>query len=593
MVAARETALESLVAADASGPDRCWGFSAGGERKLPLCDARGRYNRSLIAAAKAALGPGFRGQQVQLPAGARGPALVRVNAAAAAVGLNPFDGSEPEALIVEAEAEAEAERFAQPDAGAGHVDAPLGSAPAGDGASGSSALLYLRRVRDRLKQRLATQRYLTLDDYDAAVRHARGYAGGIMAGRRAAGEPDDPPDDDPDAAADAAAAARRAAAAPLALSGGERAILFLPLPHAAAEVPARIPYLPRPGTYRHPTYGEVRITPERNARFVANFHARVYGQDLPIDAEHQTKLSGALGYVRDLVANADGSVDAVPEWTDRGRTLLAADRYRYFSPEWFDAWTDPATGQTHPDVAIGGALTTRPFFKEGALRPLTAGEDGQLALGEPDATGWTWVALEPETGERAPAPSRPQGDPMSEQSAPAPAGMTEEQARAFAEAQTEIAALRQANETAQTRLTASEAAATAAAERVAALERERRHERFAAEVRGNGSNPRWFGDPERHVTFLETLADQFGADGAPVQQYREQQQAIAAQLRDSALFATYGSDAPGGGETPLDRLNARARQYAETNKTTFEQGFAAVFTDAENADLVRAYQTGT
>jgi hypothetical protein len=49
--------------------------------------------------------------------------------------------------------------------------------------------------------------------------------------------------------------------------------------------------------------------------------------------------------------------------------------FNYISPEWYDEWSDPATGQTYKDVAIGGALTTRPFFKAPYLRPLAASED--------------------------------------------------------------------------------------------------------------------------------------------------------------------------------------------------------------------------
>ena len=48
--------------------------------------------------------------------------------------------------------------------------------------------------------------------------------------------------------------------------------------------------------------------------------------------------------------NDDGSVDAKPEWTDRGTTLIENDRFKYFSPSWFEQWTDPATETTYNDV---------------------------------------------------------------------------------------------------------------------------------------------------------------------------------------------------------------------------------------------------
>ena len=52
--------------------------------------------------------------------------------------------------------------------------------------------------------------------------------------------------------------------------------------------------------------------------FVENFAAKVYQEKLPIDLEHQYKLSGAAGWITDLVQNEDGSVDAFVEWTDMG-----------------------------------------------------------------------------------------------------------------------------------------------------------------------------------------------------------------------------------------------------------------------------------
>lgn len=141
-----------------------------------------------------------------------------------------------------------------------------------------------------------------------------------------------------------------------------------------ADAPDTINVLPVPGTYKHPRYGTIKITKERNQRFVDNFENAVYQDKLPIDAEHETKLSGAFGWMTGLKMNSDGSVDATVEWTDRGMTAFENDRFKYFSPEWYDAWQDPATGETYSDVLIGGAVTTRPFFKDPALKPLVASE---------------------------------------------------------------------------------------------------------------------------------------------------------------------------------------------------------------------------
>src|SRR5207302_7626764 len=46
-------------------------------------------------------------------------------------------------------------------------------------------------------------------------------------------------------------------------------------------LPDWIPYLPKPGRYVSPRYGEIVITKDRNANFVKNFSAAVYQEKLP------------------------------------------------------------------------------------------------------------------------------------------------------------------------------------------------------------------------------------------------------------------------------------------------------------------------
>lgn len=137
-----------------------------------------------------------------------------------------------------------------------------------------------------------------------------------------------------------------------------------------------IPYLPKPGQYKHPKYGTIGLSQERNAHFVDQFDKRVYGQNLPIDIEHDPetlKNPGPMGYATKMRQNKDGSVDAHIEWTDVGLKMMETGRYRYFSPQWREVWAD-SKGVVHTDVAVGGALTARPFFKEKHLRPLVASE---------------------------------------------------------------------------------------------------------------------------------------------------------------------------------------------------------------------------
>lgn len=144
-----------------------------------------------------------------------------------------------------------------------------------------------------------------------------------------------------------------------------------------AEPPITIQVLPKAGSYSHPKYGKFTMTPEIIQSFVDNHNNRVYQDQVPIDAEHQSKLSGAIGYYGEMMVidEGRGGAEANVTWTDRGKELIASDAFQYFSPEWFDSWNDPASGKQHNNVLVGGAITTRPFFKDKAMRPLVASED--------------------------------------------------------------------------------------------------------------------------------------------------------------------------------------------------------------------------
>jgi 2'-5' RNA ligase len=323
---------------------------------------------------------------------------------------------------------------------------------------------------------------------------------------------------------------------------------------ACAEAPEWIPFLPKPGTYAHPRYGHITITRERNARFVKNYKDGVYQDRLPIDAEHETKLSGAVGWVADMRQNDDGSADAKAEWTDRGRALFQADRFRYFSPEWYDVWEDPATRTQHRDVAIGGALTTRPFFKAPALRPLFASEQRIIFT---------------------------EGDTMPEQNT-----------QNFAELQEQLDALKQENAALKQ---AGETTATSnkqLAEQIAKMQGDARTQRFTALVRGTADSAhphRWFGELASHVEVLQSFAQTFGEDSAQFQAYVTQQQAVAAQIATSEAFRELGSDANGRPESAWAQIERKASELrAAEPALSIEQATAKVM-EREPA-LYRQYQ---
>jgi 2'-5' RNA ligase len=328
------------------------------------------------------------------------------------------------------------------------------------------------------------------------------------------------------------------------------------------EAPEWIPVLPAPGTYAHPRYGEIVITRARNERFVQQFNGGVYQSQVPVDAEHETKLSGACGWITELRLNADGSADARVEWTDRGIALMEGGRFKYVSPEWYDEWTDPATRQVHRDVLIGAALTTRPFFKEGALRSLVASERG---LEWPDEAAGT----------------DGRGDQEESRMAEQQVAMTEEQARRFAEMERQ--------------LTEAQAQAKQLAERLASQERAARTKRFTDEVLGRSdeNGHAWtVGEVKAHVTFMEKLALAFGEQSEELAYYIATMRSATEQARQGKLFAEVGTDATRpAGEDAVARARGLAAKRAAEERISLGDALGLVF--QEDPALYAAYTAQT
>lgn len=410
---------------------------------------------------------------------------------------------------------------------------------------------FLTKMREHLSGKVSAE------DLEAAIRHARAHAGGKgkAAKRKMAGEE----------VSDLCASG----------SGGYR--LFLEL-RQASEAPAWIPFLPKPGTYTHQQWGKIAVTRERSQAFIDNFKDQVYQKHIPLDAEHQTKLSGAFAYLRDLRMNEDGSVDAKVEWTDRGKALVEAKQFRYFSPEWYDRWQEPRDGSWKQDIIIGGAFTTRPFFKDASLRPIVASERGLEAV-EPDDSG-EFVAVRYTADAPAPAGRKDNGMPPTTTERPAQASEqrtgVEDQSKRFAELEAKFAASEQARQ-------AQETALKQATEQIAAMQATERRGRFTAEVLGKGeaSGARWFGEPDKHVKLLEKLSDAFGEDSKEVRQYVEQNRAVAEAMRQSALFSEIGSDAAADADSPEAQADALAKKYQKQHAGV---SYAQAYTEVVNQD---------
>jgi hypothetical protein len=344
----------------------------------------------------------------------------------------------------------------------------------------------------------------------------------------------------------------------------------------AGEIPSDgwIPFLPTPGRFTHPTYGQIDITPGQNREMVESVKRKIYQEQIPLDAEHESKLSGAVGWISDMRMNDDDSADAYVKWTDRGRQLIAGGQFKYVSPEWFRTWRDPATQQVYANVVAGGAITTRPFFKDKVLRALVASERGVEVIGEQKKEA-----------------------PVSEDKKPVIEPIVEPE-KTFTAAEVEAAKKQALDESAQTfadRLKAAEdlaAAEKTAREgletRVVGFEAEAQRRRFTEIVlgRAEADGARWAGEPDKHVGLMTKLAGAFGEDSQEVKDYIEQQTAIAVQLKTSSVFDEIGSGAPGALSDPEKKLDelAKARQ-ASNAELTYEQAYAEVSATAEGKKL--------
>lgn len=119
------------------------------------------------------------------------------------------------------------------------------------------------------------------------------------------------------------------------------------------------------GEWHHPVYGKMRFSKQRLQRFVDNFKAHAYGQDLPLDVNHMSSDQGAPGWITDLrVTEVEGKshLQIRPELNSYGDMLISDNRVRYVSASFCEEWTSPE-GRKVRDLLVAVALTERPFFK--------------------------------------------------------------------------------------------------------------------------------------------------------------------------------------------------------------------------------------
>lgn len=432
--------------------------------------------------------------------------------------------------------------------------------PAEDAPLGFAGVTYLERFR---KQLVDSGRFED-DEIALIMRHARGYAGGMASAdaRRARNEPDD------------VAANEQFMQLP---ALGRFNIDLQPV--QAGELTPWMQITPRAGSsFSHPKYGTVAFNRAMADEMVRNFRSGIYQDHIPVDAEHDTKLSGALGYFRELRVRTDGAVEARLELTNRGEALRAADAFRYFSPEFFRSWTDPATERTYNNVLIGGAFTTRPFFKDQHLAPLAASESyttwqmggtpvdrwqkddkGALILdkdGNPQLTEEARKADEAAATKASEEAARAAGEAavtafrdehkLDEQGKPVEAkGESEDddKTKSFSEQYPDEAKRFQEIEAENARLRTAE-----------------QSRRFTDIVRGTGGSEDgarpFTGETERHVTHMVALAEKFGEDSDEFGHYVAREREHAEQLAKAGLFNERGSSGKGKAQSAEERAEA-------------------------------------
>ena len=117
----------------------------------------------------------------------------------------------------------------------------------------------------------------------------------------------------------------------------------------------------RTGTFTDPRYGSFDITPAMLAQMVANFEARVLGQDVFIDVNHN-HAAGAAGQVLKLAVEGT-RLRALVQWTEFGVDAVRKRGFSYLSADYHEDWRDNEKGLPHGVVLLGAGLTTRPVIK--------------------------------------------------------------------------------------------------------------------------------------------------------------------------------------------------------------------------------------
>lgn len=381
--------------------------------------------------------------------------------------------------------------------------------------------------------------------------------------------------------------------------------------HDFAEAPEWMPLLPKPGKYKHPKYGEIKLTKARNANFADGVNRKIYQSSLPINTEHAPSNEGAFGWIEEARQNDDGSVDARVSWTDLGKEAIEKDRFRFISPEWADECESP-DGKKLTDVIRGAAMTVRPFFKDKHLRPLVASERGLETLDhalpasdQPQLFFFT-ALLPSEPASQPGIQTYKEPTPMAEKEkietpevpVEKPAATIVKAAETpavdalkFAELENKFAALEAENLANKQAAEIQASEVKKLSEDNAKLTDKAETMRFTEEVEGKSSANKhaYVGEFAKHVAHMKSLAKAFGEESEEIKFYMETQRQSAALAESSLLFAEKGRGGAGGDGTPWGKIVGIAKTKVEADKTLSEaQAISLVL--KEQPELYAEYQ---
>jgi hypothetical protein len=123
-------------------------------------------------------------------------------------------------------------------------------------------------------------------------------------------------------------------------------------------------------SWSHPIFSDTSIDEETAQALKESFDAKYYGeQDYVVSYDHgldPAKGGKAAGWYEQVEVRDDGFWGLI-RFTDEARKEIDAEEWRYFSGEHFDEYENPHTGETHNLVFSGGALTNKPYVKEGMI----------------------------------------------------------------------------------------------------------------------------------------------------------------------------------------------------------------------------------